>query len=278
MGRRLAGKVCVVTGATGMAAAAARRIADEGGAVFIISLPQDAEDAGLLVADIAARSGQVAWHPADLRDEEETRAAFGIGVARFGRIDGLFAVAGASARRQGDGPAHQASAEGFRAALEGNAVPAFLAARYALLAMLAQAPGHEGARGSIILMSSVVAQSPSTRFATHGYAAAKGAIDALTRALAAQYAVHGIRVNALAPGLVATPMSGRARGDAATMAYIALKQPLAGGPLPAEAVADLAVFLLSDEARYLTGQVIAVDGGWSVTEAPGEPGGAGPAA
>jgi NAD(P)-dependent dehydrogenase (short-subunit alcohol dehydrogenase family) len=122
--------------------------------------------------------------------------------------------------------------------------------------------------GSIVLVSSTLALHPSPAlFATHAYTAAKGGILALTRALAAYYAPHGIRVNALAPGLVTTPMSARAAGDPQSVAYARRKQPLAGGFLTAEDVAAAALFLLSDEARYITGQVLAIDGGWGVTEA-----------
>ena len=84
--------------------------------------------------------------------------------------------------------------------------------------------------------------------------------------MAAYYARDGIRVNAIAPSLVATPMSVRAQRDPGILAYLAQKQPLAGGPLAADAITDVALFLLSDDARMITGQVVRVDGGWSVSE------------
>jgi len=88
----------------------------------------------------------------------------------------------------------------------------------------------------------------------------------LVRTMAAYYARHGIRVNAIQPGLVDTPMSARAAGDPETSAYAAAKQPLAGGFIDADAVATAGLFLLSDEADQVTGQSLAVDGGWGVTE------------
>ena len=116
-------------------------------------------------------------------------------------------------------------------------------------------------------MSSMLATRPvPEHFATHGYAATKGAIEALVRAMAATYARDGIRVNAIAPSVVATPMSRRAQDDPAILAYLAAKQPLAGGPLEADAVTAMALALLGDDGRMVTGQVIAVDGGWSVAE------------
>src|SRR4030095_10022140 len=102
-----------------------------------------------------------------------------------------------------------------------------------------QKPGPAATRGSLVLMSSVLAARPAPAlFATHAYAAAKAATIGLVRAKAAHYAEHGIRVNALAPALVRTPMSARAAADAASVAYAGRRQPLAGGVLhPAGATA-----------------------------------------
>lgn len=262
MSDRLAERVIVVTGATGIAAAGARRFAEEGAAVFVIA--RDASEIDGLVVSISTTGRRVASAVADLRDETATVTAVHQARETFGRIDGLFAVAGGSGRRHGDGPLHEMTVEGWRETLDLNGLPTFLAAREAIRAMLP--PGGRG--GSIVIVTSVLAREPvPSLFATHAYAAIKGAQDALARSMAAYYAPHGIRVNSLAPGLVATPMSARAQADESVTAYAASKQPLASGFLDADAIADAALFLLSDEARQITGQRLAVDGGWSVTEA-----------
>ncbi len=255
----------MVTGATGMAGAAARKLSGLGAKVHVIA--RKADDLTKLVHDIDASGGVATWAQADLTEELATRAAVVQCVERFGRVDGLFAVAGGSARRYGDGPVQDATLDGIRAAFDLNLVPTFLAVREVVQVMLGQDRDTDGSRGSILLMSSVLATSPAPLFATHGYAAVKGGINSLTRTMAARYAPDGIRVNAVAPGLVATPMSARAQDDPESVAYAKRKQPLAGGLIPAEAAADLAAFFLSRGSRFITGEVINLDGGWSVTEA-----------
>ena len=117
-------------------------------------------------------------------------------------------------------------------------------------------------------MGSVLGWSPSpTHFATHAYAAAKAGIVGLTRSCAAYYAPRGIRFNVIAPGLVETPMAQRAAGDERIRRFVKTKQPLDGGRIGRPEDLDAAVvFMLSDAGRFATGQVLAVDGGWCVSE------------
>jgi len=262
---RFAGRSVLITGSTGMAASAARAIAAEGGAVFLTS--RDAKHLETLAGEIEQAGGRCAWHAADLRHEADVEAACGAFDRWFGRLDAVYSVAGISGRRFGDGPLHEATIEGWDTVMAANATSQFLVTRAAIRRMLEQAPDAGGSRGVILTMSSTLATHPAPAFfATHAYAASKGAIDSFTRSVAAYYAPHGIRVNAIAPSLVATPMSRRAQDDEAILGYLADKQPLAGGAIDVEAVTSVALHLLSDEARMMTGQVIVVDGGWTVSE------------
>jgi NAD(P)-dependent dehydrogenase (short-subunit alcohol dehydrogenase family) len=266
---RFAGRTIFVAGSTGMAASAVRALASEGAGVFVAS--RTAEHAVDLASAVETDGGEIGWAAADLAHEAAVEDAFAACAERFGpRLDGLYHVAGISGRRFGDGPVHEASLEGWQAVMTANAQSTFLTMRAAVRRMRAQEPDADGQRGAILLMSSVLATHPSPEhFATHAYAASKGAIEALTRATASAYAVDGIRVNAIAPGLVATPMSRRAQDDPDILAKLRRRQPLAAdGPIDADAVTDVAIHLLSREARMVTGQVIAVDGGWGVSEAP----------
>jgi NAD(P)-dependent dehydrogenase (short-subunit alcohol dehydrogenase family) len=155
---------------------------------------------------------------------------------------------------------HEIPLDGWAQTLKMNGHPAFLAAREAVRSMM------EGDRsGSIVFVTSVLATSPAPdMFATHAYAAIKGAEIALTTSMASYYAPMGIRVNAIAPGLVDTPMARRAATDPDIVSFAKQRQPLVGGLLAADHVADAGLFLLSDESSAITGQTIAVDGGWSV--------------
>jgi NAD(P)-dependent dehydrogenase (short-subunit alcohol dehydrogenase family) len=116
-------------------------------------------------------------------------------------------------------------------------------------------------------MASVLGWSPSPyHFDTYAYAATKGGILAMSRLAAARYAADGIRVNVIAPGLIDTPMATRAVQAPAVRQFLRTKQPLTGGPGQPGDCAEAAVFLCSDAARFITGAVLPVDGGWCVSE------------
>ncbi|MGH2382031.1 MAG: SDR family NAD(P)-dependent oxidoreductase [Candidatus Limnocylindria bacterium] len=255
-----------MTGSTGMAASAAQALAAEGGSVFVVS--RDPDHARALADELTASGGRAAWRAADLAREDEVEAAVEACASTFGRLDAVYNVAGISGRRFGDGPVHEATLAGWEIVLAANATSIFLVCRAVIRRMLDQEPDAEGGRGAILNMSSALARHPSPiHFGTHAYAASKGAIEAFTRSLAASYAPHGIRINAVAPSLVATPMSRRAQDEPAVRTYLEAKQPLAHGPIRTDDVTPTALHLLSADARMITGQVIDVDGGWSVSEA-----------
>lgn len=261
---RLAGRTAVVTGSSGIAAATAVRFAAEGARVVVISRTEAGCRA--LAERIVATGGDAGWAVADLEDEAATEAAVTAAAARLGRIDVCVAVAGGSGRRHGDAFLHELSMEGWERTIAMNARTQVTTLKAVLRRMLAQPADAGGARGSIVTMASILALRPDpAHFPTHAYAAAKGAIVALTTATAAAYVREGIRVNAVAPALTVSRMSERAQGDPATIAFAARRQPLVGGFLAAEDVADAALFLASPESRGITGQVLVVDGGWSVT-------------
>jgi NAD(P)-dependent dehydrogenase (short-subunit alcohol dehydrogenase family) len=117
-------------------------------------------------------------------------------------------------------------------------------------------------------MSSVLGWSPSPKhFATHAYAAAKSAVIGFTKSTAAYYAPQNIRCNVIAPALVETPMARRAADDPEILSFIKTKQPLDGGRIGQPSDLDAAaVYLMSDGSKFTTGQVLAVDGGWCVSE------------
>lgn len=240
----------LITGATGIAAATVRLATAAGHRVFVTSL--HADDCAVL---------GVPYFAADLTDSAHATAAVGACVTELGSLDGVFCVVGGSGRRFGDGPLDACTDEGWRQTFSLNLDTTFFIARAALMQFLAQGTG-----GSLVLTGSVLATHPEPgKFATHAYAASKGAILSLVTTLASYYAPQKIRVNAVAPGLVRTPMSQRAQSDSEILALMKTKQPLAEDLLDANELAKAALFLLGDSAAQITGQTLTVDGGWSVS-------------
>ncbi len=254
-------KALIITGSTGIAAEAAR-LAAASGAHLVIASPD-----GQSAWELAAETRAECW-TGDLIRPASAESIVSQCLSKFGRVDGLLQASGLSGRRFGDGPVHECTDEGWEITLAHNLKTVFQMCRAAASRMLQQTPDEDGARGAIVNIGSVLAEAPEPRhFATHAYAAAKGAVVSLSRAMASYYAPQGIRVNVVAPGLARTPASEPASGDAELTAFLKKKQALTGGMIDAREVANVALFLLSGEARSITGQVISVDAGWSVTGA-----------
>jgi NAD(P)-dependent dehydrogenase (short-subunit alcohol dehydrogenase family) len=247
-------EVLLVTGSSGIAAATARLWGAET-SVFMVGIEE--AECRSLAGDLPSAGFSVA----DVSDEEAVRKSVAACIGRFGRIDALFNVAGVSARPLGDGPIHECTAEAWDTVMNVNAKGTFLMCREVL-----QLWTRDSQKGVILNTGSVLAQHPQGRhFATVGYAASKGAIEAMTLSAAAYYAPSGIRINVVAPGLVRTPMSARAQGNREVLEFIAQKQPLTNGLLATEDIAKTACFLLRKDSGPITGQIITVDGGWAVS-------------
>ena len=249
----LGGKTALITGASGIAAAAAELFVEQGCKVAVADISR--ENLQAVKRDIPS----IKTFQADLTTPGAAAEVTKQARAALNHIDILFNVVGISARRYGDGPVHEASDEGWDRAMDTNAKTTFMMCREVLRVML------ERRSGSIINTTSVLAYAPNAEhFFTHAYAASKGAVIALTRSMASYYAAQGVRVNAVAPGLIETPMSRRAQSDEGILKYMKVKQPLTGGLGRAEDVAGAALYLASDLSRFVTGEVLEVAGGWSV--------------
>lgn len=242
----------LITGSSGIAESTALLATALGWRVFVV---------GREATECETLGARVSGHfVADASDEAAVQDAFSACLEKLGTLDAVFHVAGTSGRRFGDGPVHECTLAGWQQTFSANALPAFLVSRAAVRYWL-----NAKKSGALLNIASVLAFSPEpSHFATHAYASSKAAVIAMSRAMAAQYAPHGIRVNVLAPGLVRTPMSRRAQSDAGIQTFIEQKQPLSHGFLESSDIAETALFLLSEKSRHLTGQVVTIDGGWTL--------------
>ena len=251
----LVGKVAIVTGGgaagdgIGNGRGAAMLLARSGTLVLIVD--KDLELAERTVAMIAADGGTAAAHRADLTDSGEARAMIDAALGRFGRLDFLDNNVGIGSR----GSVVDEDPEIWRRVMQVNVETMFLTAKHAIPAMIGTAGG-----GAIVNIASISALRPRGLTA---YAASKGAVIALTRAMAVDHAKDRIRVNCVAPGPVYTPMV-----YAAGMAEDARERRRKASALGIEGtgwdVGHAVRFLLSDHARYITGQTLVVDGGVSL--------------
>jgi 3-oxoacyl-[acyl-carrier protein] reductase len=249
-GGRLEGRVALVTGASrGFGRAIALAFAREGARLAVNYFASEREG-----KEVAAEAGRLGTEAIALRGdvsrEEDARALVKGTLDRFGRLDVLVNNAGIMVR----GPLLEVPADGYRRMLDVNVTGTMLCSRHALPAMIAQKHGR------IINLSSQLAQRAVGGGGFAAYAATKGAIESLTRALASEVGGHGITVNAISPGGIETDMS----KDVMTPEYRARR--LAELPLrrfgDVADVAYCAVVLADDAAGYLTGQILHPSGGW----------------
>ena len=256
--RLLDRKVVIVTGgASGIGRATARLFALEGARVAIF----DWDEAGgqQTVEEIQANGRTAIFVRADVSLAHDVESGVKRVIQAFGGLDVIFNGAGLSGRRWGDGPAADCTEEAWDRVLAINLKSVFLGCKYAIPEML------KGGGGAIVNLSSVLGLvGGDADFATHAYAASKGGIISLTRSIAAYYAPQHIRANVICPGLIATPMSQRIQANEAIRARLSDLQPLTGDFGQPIDVAQAALYLASDQAKFVTGTVLTVDGGWTV--------------
>jgi NAD(P)-dependent dehydrogenase (short-subunit alcohol dehydrogenase family) len=251
-------KVAIVTGgASGIGQAAALLFAQEGARVAIFDL--DGTGGERAVEVIRSNGGAAIFVRTDMSLAQEVESAVKRAVEEFGRLDVIFNGAGLSGRKWGDGPTAECTEAAWDRVLAINLKSVFLGCKYAILEML------KVGGGAIVNLSSVLGLVGGDEdFATHAYAASKGGIISLTRSIAAYYAPQKIRANVICSGLIATPMSQRAQSNEMIRARLSELQPLTsdfGQPID---VANAALYLASDQAKFVTGAVLTVDGGWTV--------------
>ena len=250
--------IVIIGGTTGIGLSAAKAFIAEGAKVVAVGRN---EESVIAAKNILKENAEV--FSADATQTGTAGKAIQVCIEKFGSFAGLYHVAGGSGRKFGDGPLHELTLEGWNKTVELNLTSLMLSNQAAVKKFL-----ELKISGTILNMGSVLGYSPSPKyFSTHAYAATKAAIIGFSKSIAAYYAKDNIRVNVIAPALVETPMAQRAATDEEILSFIKTKQPLDGGRIGKPEDTDgLAVYFMSDQSKFTTGQVIAVDGGWGISE------------
>ena len=243
------GRVAAVTGASsGLGARFARVLADHGARVVLAARRE--ERIAALAAELGAERAVAV--PADVTDERALREVIDTAVQRFGGLDVLVNNAGISRVSR----AVEESTDSFREVLEVNLVALFAACREAARVMI------PAGRGSIVNVASALGLVGLGRIPQASYTASKGGVVNLTRELAAQWARHGVRVNAIAPGWFPSEMTAGMFSDERSLRFIERTVPMMR-PGREDELDGVLLFLASDASTYVCGQTIAVDGGWT---------------
>jgi NAD(P)-dependent dehydrogenase (short-subunit alcohol dehydrogenase family) len=246
---RLEGKVALITGAAhGMGAEDARLFAREGAKVAIADIRE--EDARKVEAEIAEAGGEAMVIMLDVSKEEQWEQAVAAVVAKFGKLDILVNNAGIS----GSGERDSSSTDAWDRLIDINAKSVFLGMKHAI-------PEMEKIGGGAIVNISSISGLVGQESIHPGYNASKGAVRLVTKAAAVQHAKSGIRVNSVHPGMLPPMLTSFQRGDPNREAMNA-NVPMGREGEPIE-VANAVLFLASDEASYITGTELVVDGGFT---------------
>ena len=250
-------KVAIITGAgQGLGRSIAERFAREGARLVLNEITKSTGQEALKAIKSSGAMAELVT--GDVSIPRVAKRLVAAAVRRFGRVDILVNNAGIGGSSHGDGPVTESQEDAWDTIMRVNLKSVFLCCRYAIPEMI------RNGGGAVINMASVLGLTACQKhFTSHAYAASKGGIISLTRAMAVYYARSGVRVNAVAPGLIDTPLTQKSKRRPQVMNYIRERQPLAGGMGSAEDVAAAVLFLASDEARLLTGTVLPLDAGWS---------------
>jgi NAD(P)-dependent dehydrogenase (short-subunit alcohol dehydrogenase family) len=242
--------VVLITGAlTGIARATAIAYAKQGARLVVSGRHDDAGAA--LVADLRAAGAEAEFVRADVRHDDDVRNLVDQTVARFGRLDIAINAAGTEGK---PGPATEQTAESYAATFDTNVLGTILSMKHELRVMQAQGSG------SIVNISSTFGHEGGAGASI--YSASKHAVEGLTKSVALEAGAYGVRVNAIAPGPIDTGMLDRFTGGADGKAYLATLNPQKRIGQPDE-IARAILFAASDEASFMTGHILTVDGGKS---------------